>query len=79
MVYELEGNNIKSWEQMKQTFIEKYRDYCKAMDTRDEIFRMIQGENESLEDYERGSNLVTRGLIVSHWMTTPSNLCCLEE
>jgi hypothetical protein len=48
----LEGNNITSWEKMKQTFIDKYRDYCKAKDTRDEIFRMVQGENESLEDYE---------------------------
>jgi hypothetical protein len=37
---------------MKKTFIDKYWDYCKARDTRDEIFRMIKGENESLEDYE---------------------------
>lgn len=37
---------------MKQTFIHKYWDYCKARDTRDEIFKMIEGENASLEDYE---------------------------
>jgi hypothetical protein len=37
---------------MKQTFIDNYRDYYKVRDTRDEIFLMIQGKNESLEDYE---------------------------
>jgi hypothetical protein len=48
----LEGNNITSWDQMKNTFSEKYRDYCRARDTRDEIFRMTQGPDESLEDFE---------------------------
>ena len=38
---------------MKKTFIKKYRDYCKARDTRDEIFNIIHPENESLEDYEK--------------------------
>jgi hypothetical protein len=37
---------------MKQTLIKKYRDYCKARDTRDDILKMIQGGNESLEDNE---------------------------
>jgi hypothetical protein len=37
---------------MKRAFIEKYRDYCKSMDTKDEIFWMIQGDNKSLEDCE---------------------------
>jgi len=48
----LEGNIITSWEKMKQNFIEKYRDYCKAMDTSDEIFRIVKGESEMLEYYE---------------------------
>jgi hypothetical protein len=34
----LEGNDIRNWDQMKRAFIEKYRDYCKSMDTKDEIF-----------------------------------------
>jgi len=34
----LEGNNIITSDQMKNTFSEKYRDYCKARDTQDEIF-----------------------------------------
>jgi len=37
---------------MKQIFGDKYRDYYRARETRDKIFRSIQGENESLEDYE---------------------------
>lgn len=48
----LEGNILESWEQMKQTLIEKYRDYCKARNTRGENFRMTEWENESLGDYE---------------------------
>jgi hypothetical protein len=44
----LEGNNITKLDQMKQDFSNKYMDYCKERDTRDEIFRMTQGENESL-------------------------------
>ena len=31
---------------------DNYRDYCKARDTRDNTFKMIQGVNEYLEDYE---------------------------
>lgn len=46
----LDGNISTSWKKMKKQFIEKYRNYCKARDTRDKIFRMVQGENESLED-----------------------------
>ena len=36
---------------MKYTFFEKYKDYFKSKDTRDDIFKMQQGEKESLEDY----------------------------
>jgi len=45
----LEDNSVVSLEKMKETFMDKYRDYCKSKTTRDEIFRMEQGENESLE------------------------------
>jgi hypothetical protein len=47
----LDGNNISAWEQMKKTLIKKYKDYCKAKSTRDEIFIITQEEKESLEDY----------------------------
>jgi hypothetical protein len=48
----LEGNSITTWDQMKNTFSESYRDYCRSRDTMDEIFRMTQGPDESLEDFE---------------------------
>ena len=32
--------------------MEKCRDYCTENNTRDEIFRMVQGENDPLEDFE---------------------------
>jgi hypothetical protein len=48
----LEGNSITTWDQMKNTFSERYKDYCRERDTRDDIFRMTQGPDESLEDFE---------------------------
>ena len=48
----LERSNISIWDQMTNTFIKKHRGYCKAMETKDRIFRMMEGENESLEDHE---------------------------
>lgn len=44
----LGGNYIKTWEDMNNVFLEKYQDYCKA---NEDIFSMIQGEGESLEEY----------------------------
>ena len=48
----LEANNINTWEQMKDAFMERYRDYCKSKDTREDIFRMTQEKNETLEYFE---------------------------
>ena len=44
----LGGNCIQAWEDMENIFLKKYQDYCKANEV---IFDMIQGEDESLEDY----------------------------
>jgi len=38
-------NSIRSWNDMKKIFIEKYKDH----DLKEEIFRMNQKEDESLE------------------------------
>ena len=48
----LHGNSIKTWAQMQQAFNDKYQDYCRSKDTKEEIFRMTIGSDESLEDYE---------------------------
>lgn len=36
---------------MKETFLSKYRNHCRTRHLREEIFRMTQKEDESLEDY----------------------------
>jgi len=45
----LEGESIHTWDQKKESFSNKYCDYCKAIGTQDEIFGMTQHANESLE------------------------------
>jgi hypothetical protein len=37
---------------MKNNSSEIYRDYCRERDTRDDIFRMTQGPDESLREFE---------------------------
>ena len=48
MVHEPWWELHQNMEDMKNVFSEKYQDYCKA---NEDIFSMIQGEYESLEDY----------------------------
>jgi hypothetical protein len=47
----LGGGTINSWDEMKQTFLTKYQDYCRTRDLKDEIFQMTAKENETLEEY----------------------------
>lgn len=43
--------SIQTWSDMKETFLSKYQDYFKTRDLIEEVFRMTQKEDESLEDY----------------------------
>ena len=43
--------SIRTWKDMKTTFLKKYQDYCGTRDSRNDIFKMQQQEEESLEDY----------------------------
>ena len=43
--------SIRTWEDMKTTFLQKYQEYCKPRDSRNDIFKIQQLEDESLEDY----------------------------
>jgi hypothetical protein len=43
--------NIRSWEDMKEIFLKKYQDYCRTKDSRNDIFKMQQQDEESLEDF----------------------------
>ena len=47
----LEEYTIRTWDQMKGTFLKKYQDYCKSKDVKNDIFKMQQLEDETLEDY----------------------------
>jgi hypothetical protein len=47
----LGGGTINSWDEMKQSFLTKFQDYCRTRDLKDEIFQMIAKENEMLEEY----------------------------
>ena len=47
----LGGETITTWEQMKQVFLGKYQEYCRTKDKREELFKMMQEDEESLEDF----------------------------
>ena len=47
----LGGGTVTTWEQMKQVFLEKYHEYCNTKDKREELFKMVQRDEESLEDF----------------------------
>lgn len=42
-------DRITNWNQMKQAFLNKYQDYCRARDRNEELFKMSQKEDQSLE------------------------------
>ena len=45
----LGGENISTWGQMRQIFLNKYQDYCRTRERREELFKMSQKEDETLE------------------------------
>ena len=47
----LGGGTINTQDQMKQVFLEKYQEYCNTKDKREELFKMVQRGDESLEDF----------------------------
>jgi hypothetical protein len=44
-------SSIRSWEDMKAIFLKKYQEYCKSKDSRNDIFKIQQLEDENIEDY----------------------------
>ena len=48
----LGGEVVTTWDQMKQVFLAKYWDYCRTKDKREELVKMVQKEDEILEDFE---------------------------
>jgi len=42
---------ITDWDGMRRIFLRKYQPYCRSKDSKDDIFRMNQHEDETLEEY----------------------------
>ena len=42
---------IRSWDELKKTFLKKYQDYCISKESKYDIFKMHQQEDEILEEY----------------------------
>jgi len=42
---------ITTWDQMKESFLAKYQDYCRTRERKEELFKMVQKEEENLEDF----------------------------
>ena len=42
---------IASWDDMRTVFLKKYQPYCRSRDSREDVFRMTQQEDENLEEY----------------------------
>lgn len=57
----LEGDNIDKIKQKLKSFNNKCQYYYRESDTRDEVFTMTQGDNESLEDFVERLKLSYRG------------------
>jgi len=47
----LGGENISTCVQMRQLFLKKYQEYCQTREQREELFKMSQKEDETLEDF----------------------------
>jgi hypothetical protein len=47
----LGGHVITTWDQMKKNFLNKYQDYCRTREKREELFKMMQKEDKNLEDF----------------------------
>ena len=44
-------HEITNWDGMRRIFLREYQPYCISKDSKDDIFRMNQQEDESLEEY----------------------------
>ena len=43
-------SSIESWNDMRKAFLERYLDYCIPINHKEEVFKMMQKEDENLED-----------------------------
>ena len=50
--------SIRTWNGMRKTFLDRYLDYCVPTNHKDEVFKMMQKEDENLEDFLERFNLI---------------------
>ena len=46
----LATQSTRTWNDMKQNFLDRYLDYCMPTNHKDEVFKMVQKEDENLDD-----------------------------
>ena len=51
MVHELMWGNCHYLRPNETGVLEKYQEYCHTKDKREELFKMVQKDDESLEDF----------------------------
>lgn len=44
-------HSVTNWDDMRKIFLKKYQRYCRSKDYKDDIFKMNQQEDETLEEY----------------------------
>ena len=44
-------NTISTWNEMKKEFLQKYHEYCRTPELREDFFKITQKEEENLEDF----------------------------
>ena len=42
--------SIRTWDEMKSEFFQRYMDYFTPINRKDEVFKMMKKEHENLED-----------------------------
>lgn len=53
--------SIRTWNDMKKAFLDRYLDYCMPINHKDEVFKMMQREDENLEDFIERFNYNLKG------------------
>jgi len=51
MVYGFRGKYIATWDDMKMIFLQRYQDYYKSRDVKEEIFNIMQKEDKNMEEF----------------------------
>jgi len=54
----LGGDTITSWDQMKEAFLNKYQDYCRSRDLKEEIFKMMSKKMKLWKNMLKGFNII---------------------